>query len=50
MLEHALDIKSGYPWWAVSKGLLHGFPPLLQNARCDVMVVGRGMAPYVVPD
>jgi hypothetical protein len=23
-----MDLKSGYPWWAVRNGLIHAFPPL----------------------
>ncbi|MGE6333149.1 NAD(P)/FAD-dependent oxidoreductase [Stenotrophomonas sp. NPDC077659] len=38
-----MDLKSGYPWWAVSNGLIQAFPPLQQDLRCDVLVVGGGV-------
>lgn len=38
-----MDLKSGYPWWAVRNGLIHAFPPLQQDLRCDVLVVGGGI-------
>ena len=34
-----MDLKSGYPRWAVRNGLIHAFPPLEENLRCDVLVV-----------
>ena len=43
-----MDIKSGYPWWTVRKGLLHAFPPLLGDMRCDVAVVGGGITGLLV--
>ncbi|MFB5208028.1 hypothetical protein, partial [Stenotrophomonas sp. 3diitr2024] len=39
-----MDLKSGYPWWAVRNGLLQAFPPLEQDLRCDVLVVGGDFA------
>jgi glycine/D-amino acid oxidase-like deaminating enzyme len=39
-----MDLKSGYPFWAVSNGLMHAFPPLQQDLRCDVLVVGGGIS------
>ncbi|MFT3896620.1 MAG: FAD-dependent oxidoreductase [Thermomonas sp.] len=38
-----MDLKSGYPWWAVRNGLLHAFPRLERDLRCDVAVVGGGI-------
>ena len=38
-----MDLKSGYPWWAVRNGLMHAFPRLEQDLRCDVAVVGGGI-------
>ncbi|HYQ23031.1 FAD-dependent oxidoreductase [Stenotrophomonas sp.] len=38
-----MDLKSGYPWWAVRNGLVHAFPPLQQDLRCEVLVVGGGV-------
>jgi len=38
-----MDLKSGYPWWAIRNGLIQAFPPLQQDLRCDVLVVGGGI-------
>lgn len=38
-----MDLKSGYPFWAVTNGLLHAFPPLERDIRCDVAVIGAGI-------
>ncbi len=39
-----MDLKSGYPFWAVKNGLLATFPPLDRDARCDVAVIGAGIS------
>ncbi len=38
-----MDLKSGYPFWAVRNGLLHAFPRLESDASCDVAIVGGGI-------
>ncbi|WP_426689646.1 NAD(P)/FAD-dependent oxidoreductase [Rhodanobacter ginsengiterrae] len=38
-----MDLKSGYPFWAISNGLMHAFPPLSRDMRCDVVVIGGGI-------
>lgn len=38
-----MDLKSGYPWWAVRNGLPHDFPRLRGDLRCDVAIVGGGI-------
>jgi len=38
-----MDLKSGYPFWAVKNGLMRAFPPLRNNLRCEVAVVGGGI-------
>ena len=35
-----MDLKSGYPWWAVRNGLIQAFPPMEKDLRCDVLVGG----------
>lgn len=45
-----MDLKSGYPWWAVKNGLMHAFPPLQQDLRCDVAVLGGGITGALVAD
>ena len=37
-----VDLKSGYPYWAVKNGLLYAFPQLDTNLNCDVVVIGAG--------
>lgn len=38
-----MDLKSGYPYWAVKNGLMHAFPQLEADLSCDVVVVGGGI-------
>lgn len=44
----SMDLKSGYPYWAVKNGLMHAFPPLERDLRCDVAVVGGGVSGALV--
>ena len=39
-----MDLKSGYPFWAIRNGLMHAFPPLQQDLHCEVLVVGGGIS------
>ena len=43
-----MDLKSGYPFWAVRNGLMHAFPRLEQDIRCDVAVIGAGITGALV--
>lgn len=45
-----MDLKSGYPFWAVRNGLMHAFPKLDTNLRCDVAVVGGGITGALIAD
>jgi glycine/D-amino acid oxidase-like deaminating enzyme len=45
-----MDLKSGYPYWAVKNGLMQAFPPLQEDARCDVLVVGGGITGALIAD
>ena len=45
-----MDLKSGYPFWAVRNGLLHAFPPLQRDLRCDVAVLGGGITGALIAD
>lgn len=45
-----MDLKSGYPYWAVKNGLMQAFPPLQRDVRCDVLVVGGGITGALVAD
>ncbi len=45
-----MDLKSGYPFWAVKNGLMHSFSQLKQDIRCDVAVVGGGITGALIAD
>ncbi len=45
-----MDLKSGYPYWAVKNGLLRAYPALARDARCDVAVVGAGITGALIAD
>jgi glycine/D-amino acid oxidase-like deaminating enzyme len=45
-----MDLKSGYPWWAVKNGLMHAFPSLREDVRCDVAILGGGITGALVAD
>lgn len=45
-----MDLKSGYPFWAVRNGLMHAFPPLEQDLTCEVLVVGGGISGALIAD
>ena len=46
----SMDLKSGYPYWAVKNGLMHAFPPLQSDLRCDVAVIGAGITGALIAD
>ena len=39
-----MDLKSGYPFWAIKNGLMHAFPPLKNDMRCDIAIIGGGIS------
>jgi glycine/D-amino acid oxidase-like deaminating enzyme len=43
-----VDLKSGYPFWAVKNGLMTAFPPLREDVRCDVAIVGGGITAALI--
>ena len=45
-----MDLKSGYPYWAVKNGLMSAFPPLQEDLRCDVAVIGGGITAALIAD
>lgn len=45
-----MDLKSGYPYWAVKNGLMHAFPRLEADAQADVAIVGGGITAALVAD
>ena len=45
-----MDLKSGYPYWAVKNGLMYAFPQLHADQSCDVAVVGAGITGALIAD
>jgi glycine/D-amino acid oxidase-like deaminating enzyme len=45
-----MDLKSGYPFWAVKNGLMTAFPPLRSDIHCDVAVIGGGITGALIAD
>jgi glycine/D-amino acid oxidase-like deaminating enzyme len=45
-----MDLKSGYPFWAVSNGLMQAFPRLDSDHRCDVALLGGGITGALIAD
>ncbi len=45
-----MDLKSGYPYWAVKNGLMYAFPKLDADLICDVLVVGAGITGALIAD
>jgi len=45
-----LDLKSGYPWWAVKNGLMRPFPALDEDRDCDIAILGGGITGALMAD
>lgn len=45
-----MDLKSGYPYWAIRNGLMYAFPRLQQPLRCEVAVIGGGISGALIAD
>lgn len=45
-----MDLKSGYPFWAVKNGLMCAFPKLKADITCDVVVIGGGITGALIAD
>ena len=45
-----MDLKSGYPYWAIKNGLMQAFPPLQADLRCDVAIIGGGITGALIAD
>lgn len=43
-----MDLKSGYPFWAIRSGLIRAFPRLQRDLACDVAIVGGGITGAIV--
>lgn len=38
-----MDLRSGHAFWPIQNGLLRSYPPLHEDAQCDVIVLGGGI-------
>lgn len=45
-----MDLKSGYPFWAVKNGLMQAFPKLETDVKCDVAIIGGGITGALIAD
>jgi len=45
-----MDLKSGYPYWAVKNGLMQAFAPLREDKTCDVAIIGGGITGALIAD
>ena len=48
--ERSVDLKSGYPFWAIRNGLMAAAPPLRRDLRVEVLVVGAGISGALIAD
>jgi glycine/D-amino acid oxidase-like deaminating enzyme len=39
-----VNLTSDRPFWTVRDGLIHAYPPLQRNLRCDAVIVGGGIS------
>ncbi|WP_249979144.1 NAD(P)/FAD-dependent oxidoreductase [Vreelandella olivaria] len=45
-----MDLKSGYPFWAIKNGLLTPFPQLRRDHHCEVVIIGGGITGALIAD
>lgn len=45
-----MDLKSGYPFWAVKNGLMYAFPQVEADLTCDVVVIGAGITGALIAE
>ncbi|MBR2515477.1 MAG: FAD-binding oxidoreductase [Halomonas sp.] len=45
-----MDLKSGYPFWAVKNGLLTAFPQLTRDHESEVVIIGGGITGALIAD
>jgi glycine/D-amino acid oxidase-like deaminating enzyme len=39
-----MELVAGYPFWLIKNGLLYSYPKLLENEKCDAVIVGGGIS------
>lgn len=45
-----MDLKSGYPYWAIKNGLMRSFPALDSDLHCEIAIVGGGITGALIAD
>lgn len=45
-----MDLKSGYPFWAIKNGLMRSFPAQDRDVQCDVAIIGGGITGALIAD
>jgi glycine/D-amino acid oxidase-like deaminating enzyme len=48
MVQIGMDLKSGYPFWAIRNGLMHAYPALERDLQVDVAIVGGGISATLI--
>jgi glycine/D-amino acid oxidase-like deaminating enzyme len=39
-----MELVAGYPFWLIKNGLLYSYPKLLENKKCDAVIIGGGIS------
>lgn len=39
-----MELVAGYPFWLINNGLLYSYPKLLENKKCDAVIIGGGIS------
>lgn len=45
-----MDVKSGYPFWAIKNGLMGDFPRVENDLQADIVVLGAGISGALIAD
>ncbi len=45
-----MDLRTGRAFWPIDNGLLHTYPPLTEDQRADVLVIGAGITGALCAD
>lgn len=45
-----MDLKSGYPYWAIKNGLPRNYPKLERSASTEILIVGGGITSALICD
>lgn len=45
-----MDLRSGRAYWPLNSGLMHTYPPLTDDERADVLVIGAGITGALLAD